>query len=86
MTFVYDGDAVAAEVRQGVLGLRDADDLGDEPVAVGVVFPHADEMLGAKNQRFKGAWWVLKHAGQCCGHEGFAETDNIAKDDPTTLF
>ena len=86
MTFVYDGDAVAAEVRQGVLGLRDADDLGDEPVAVGVVFPHADEILGAENECFKGAGRVLKHAGQRGSHEGLAEANHVAQNHAAALF
>ena len=42
--------------------------------------------FGTKNEGFEGARRVLKHAGQRGGHEGFAETDDIAKDDTAALF
>ena len=86
MAFVNDGDAVAAEVGQSVLRLGDGDDLGDEAVAVGVVFPHADEVLRAEDEGFERAGRVLKHAGQRGGHEGFAEADDIAEHDAAALF
>ena len=86
MAFVNDGDAVAAEVRQGVLGLGDGHDFSDQAVAMGVVFPHADEILGAENECFKGARRVLKHAGQRGGHEGLTEADHVAQNHTATLF
>ena len=86
MAFVNDGDAVAAEVGQSILGLGDGDDLGDQAVAVGVVFPHADEVFGAEDEGFEGARRVLKHAGQRGGHEGFAEANDVAQDHAAALF
>ena len=86
VTFVNDDDAVAAEVGQAVLRLGDGDDLGNQAVAVGVVFPHADEIFGAENEGFERARRVLEHAGQRGGHEGFAEADDVAEDDTAAFF
>ncbi len=53
---------------------------------MGVVFPHADEVLGAEDQGFEGAGRVLKHAGQRGGHESLTEADDIAQHDAAALF
>jgi len=86
VAFVNDDDPVAAEVGQAVLRLGDGNDLGNEAVAVGVVFPHADQVFRAEDEGFKGARRVLKHAGQRGGHEGLAEADDVAQNDAAALF
>src|ERR1043166_139822 len=63
VAFVYDGDAITAEVGQTVLRLGDGDDLRDQAVAVSVVLPHADEILGTEDEGFERAWRVWKYTG-----------------------
>jgi len=86
VTFVNDDDAIATQVRQDVLGLGDRHDFRDQAVAMRVVFPHSDDILGTKNECFEGPRRILKHACQRRGHERFAEADDIAKDHATALF
>ena len=53
VAFVNDDDAVATQVRQDALGLGDGHDFRDEAVTMCVVLPHADEILGAKDECFE---------------------------------
>ena len=58
----------------------DGEHAGAQAVLVAVVFPHGDEVFGADNERFE-ALVILKDAGDGGGHQGFAETDDIADED-----
>ena len=52
-------------------------------VAVGIVFPHGDEVLGADDQGFV-TEIVFKHSGQRGGHDGFSQAHHVADHHATT--
>ena len=62
------------------MATADGEHAGAQAVLVAVVFPHGDEVLGADDERFE-ALVVLKDAGDGGGHQGFAETDDVADED-----
>ncbi len=78
--FVNDDDPITAQLGENILRLGDGDNFGDEAKAVCVVFPHAHEVLRAKDECFQGSRRVLKHAGQRGGHECFSKSDYVAED------
>lgn len=86
VAFVNDDDAEAAEFGQDVLRLGDRDNFGKQAVAVGVVLPHADEILRAEDECLEGARRVLEDTSQRGGHQCFAKSNDIAKDDTPALF
>ena len=80
VALVDDEEAVAAHIGQFADGEADGEHAGAQAVLVAVVFPHRDEVFGADNERFE-ALVILKDAGDGGGHQGFAETDNVADED-----
>jgi len=47
-----------------------------ELLAVGIVFPHSDQVFGADDQGFS-VVIILKHLGQRSGHHGLAQAHHI---------
>ena len=59
-------------------------DSAPKPVLFPVVLPHADEVLGAHDQRLE-ILVILEDSRQRRRHQGLSKPDHIADKDPTTL-
>ena len=55
-----------------------------QAIAVRVVFPHRNQVLGADDERF-GVVIVLEDLGQCGSHHRLAQTDHVADQHAATL-
>ena len=86
MALVDDHDAVAAQVREDGLGLRYGNDFSDQAMAVRVTLPHPHEIFRTKNERLQRVRWVLENPRERGGHDGFAETDDIAENHSAALL
>ena len=80
MAFIEDDETVTLEGRKLLEHAGIGHHLAPQPVALPVVLPHGNEILGAKDQGFK-VLFVFEHTGKRGCHKRFAQAHDVTQED-----